>query len=630
LQRLPKLLAVFLALQALWLSGLPSLADGAESAKAAEPALGSENSGYSELEERMLSRSLDPKAEREPRPQGKRIQSIQVVRQPVFDEDDPVPDFVNVLHTQTREHVIRRELLFEAGESYDLERVQETLRNLQLIPQLGVVVIVALRGSDPDSVRVVVIVRDVWSLRLNYALEGNLNASAALAVVAGRITSPGGSGTSSSINYFLLNLSEDNLFGLHARLGALFILEPDRYSVGALTAYPRVLKTAMDAYGLGGVIFNRDSGKTEGSFGTLSLRQDLKSFAQEWGFLVGSSWRIEQTRLYEDLEPQRTSSGIPIQYAASLVRGGGEVTRSFGRRLKTDLTWGLELNQRKFKAERAPDTPAESFAELVAEMPVSDTRLSPFFQIRHNTSRFLATRDVETLALQESFSLGHWTALRLYPALRELGSSRDLLGVVSWLGYTWPLGDGLLRVVGSSSIEQANQGKHQATAQGALRAVSPRSSVGRLVLDAVVVSTYQNYLNRKLALGGDTRPRGYVSADFRGASAIAGSLEFRSFAVNVLSARIGAVAFYDLGGASDSLAELALNQSIGAGVRILFPQLNRQVFRLDWGAPLTPGLRGYRPFPGGIYFTFRQAFEMPGLRLPEILGAETTLLSQSQ
>ena len=66
-----------------------------------------------------------------------------------------------------------------------------------------------------------------------------------------------------------------------------------------------------------------------------------------------------------------------------------------------------------------------------------------------------------------------------------------------------------------------------------------------------------------------------------------------------------------------------------AGVRILLPQLNRQVFRLDWAAPLTPGRgrRPERPLPGGGYFTFGQAFDLPHMKLPKVLGGDTSLLA---
>jgi len=572
------------------------------------PAFALENS---ELEERSVTRALGPHPDREDSPEGKRIESVEVVGLPVFDEDDPVPDLFNIFHVQTREHVIRRELLFEAGQRYDGERIQETLRNLQLLPQFGVVVIVALRGHEPGQVRVVVIVRDVWSLRLNYQLQG----------------------TPQSINYLLVNLSEDNLLGTRTRLGGIFTLQPDRYSVGALGVHPRILGSKVDAYALGRVFVNIDSGQAEGSAATLSVYRPLVSLADKWAFLTGVGWDIEQTRLYSDRRLLRSKDGIPLSYHTSVERGGAQLTRSFGDRLKLNLTWGVEFVRREYEAPRPAEVSPEKFEQFVRdELPVSDTRLSPFFQLEHRTTRFLATRDVETLALQESFSLGQLSALRIYPAARGLASSRDLLGTAAWLGYTWPLAGGLVRVLGSSSIEPANDAQNQASAQAALRLVSPRLGFARIVADSALVSTYRNYLNKKLALGGDSRPRGYVSAAFRGASGFAATLELRTFAINVLSARVGVVAFYDVGGTAEKVADVTLHQSLGAGLRVLFPQVNRQCFRVDWAAPLTPGAGRVpdRPLPGGVYFTFGQAFDMPQIKLPEILGADTSLLELQQ
>jgi len=579
----------------------------------ATPAHAVENS---ELEERAVARALGPHPDRDFAPEGKRIESVEIVRQSVFDDDDPVPDFANVFHAQTREHVIRRELLFTPGDSYTRDKVQETIRNLQVLPQFGVVVIVALRGKTAGAVRVVVIVRDIWSLRLAYDFQGSFKDGA----------------LKPSVNYLLVNPTETNLFGTRTQLGGLFTLQPDRYSVGGNVTHPRIAGSKVDTTALGRVFVNLDTGKPEGSTGTLAVYRDLIALSDEWAFLAGAAWLVEQTRVYSDRVLYVTKSGVPLAYHTSIARGGADVTRSFGTQLKFNLTFGVELNRRKFEATQRPQDSDAAFAAFLArDVPVSDTRLSPFVMLEHRTARYLATRDVETLALQESFALGQVAALRLYPAARSVGSSRDLLGSVAWLGYTAAWQDGLLRGIASSSMEVANDAHHQATAQGALRVVTPRLGFARVVVDAAVVSTYRNYLNRRLALGGDTRPRGYRSLSLRGGSAMAASAEVRTSSVNLFSARLGAVAFYDVGGADDTLADVRLKQSVGAGVRVLFPQLNRQVFRLDWAAPLTAvdSLHRAQPLPGSVYFTFGQAFDMPKVKLPQILGSETTLLEQS-
>ncbi|HLV20433.1 MAG TPA: hypothetical protein VKZ49_06120, partial [Polyangiaceae bacterium] len=46
-------------------------------------------------------------------PAGKRIERVDVVALDVFEDRDPAPKLLNVLHVTTRERVIRRELLFD-------------------------------------------------------------------------------------------------------------------------------------------------------------------------------------------------------------------------------------------------------------------------------------------------------------------------------------------------------------------------------------------------------------------------------------------------------------------------------------------------------------------------------------
>ena len=69
-----------------------------------------------------VSPAVDTEAE------GKRIERIDIVVLDVFDEHDPVPDFVNVFHTMSRKSVIERELLFRAGQRYVGARVDESAR----------------------------------------------------------------------------------------------------------------------------------------------------------------------------------------------------------------------------------------------------------------------------------------------------------------------------------------------------------------------------------------------------------------------------------------------------------------------------------------------------------------------
>jgi hypothetical protein len=83
----------------------------------------------------------------------------------------------------------------------------------------------------------------------------------------------------------------------------------------------------------------------------------------------------------------------------------------------------------------------------------------------------------------------------------------------------------------------------------------------------------------------------------------------------VLSAQVGVAAFYDAGHAANELSALRLKHAVGIGLRILFPQANRQVFRFDWGFPLSLPTG---PLPGAFFITFEQAFSMPELTPPSV------------
>ncbi len=563
-------------------------------------ASGSEDEEYSKLEQYTLERELNQLTEVGVRPavdeapEGKTIESIEVVVLDVFDEQDPVPLFVNQLHVRTRERVIRRELLLQPGGKFRGDLARESERNLRAASQLSLVLLVPLVGSSPDKVRLLVIARDVWSLRLNWDARFQ----------AGKL------------ERLLIQPSEQNLFGTHLTLSGLFALQLDRYVAGAAYINPRVVGTGLRSSAYANLIFNRDTGRTEGSYGGLSFGQPLYSSQDEWSYGVTLAWRSEVVRRYVGgvLATYPTSVGrIPYQYHAERIAGDYRLRRSFGRLNKLDLSIGAEATRRVFAVRGAAPAAAEEF--MARAVPRGDTRASPFVQLEAYSTRYHRSLEIETLGLQEDLRLGHQVALKLYPAAEAVGSSRDLLGSFAALGYSLPLGDGLIRLLGSSLTELAGE-RSEAEVTAQLRVVSPRFGAGRLHYDALVGNRYRNYLNDRYGLGGETRPRGYPSFAFIGKDRVASSVEYRSTAVRLWGAELGAVAFYDAASAFNGYQRFALNHSVGAGVRGLLPMFDRAVFRVDWGFPIAN--RQYRTLPGNFVFTFAQAFDLPQLTTPDV------------
>jgi len=570
----------------------------ADPATAAQPAPSStfHAEGYSKLENSVIEEQLAERGLRwESAPDGKLIEGVQIVTLDVFDERDPMPDFVNVLHATSSEAVIRRELLFGEGEPYRTAFAHETARNLRSLKQLSVVLIVPVQGSRPDRVRVLVITKDVWSLRLNWALELS----------------------NSHVTSLVLNPSEENLFGSHAVVGALFILDPATYSLGFSLGHRRLFGSHQQISIAGSVIKNRDSGENEGSFGEFRYGQPLYSLDAKWSWGTSILWRTDIARRFAgDQVDIDTSSGIPVEYNRDRLYGGYELVRSFGRRFKYDFSVGVEADRQVYSTldlSRYSQRRVQAFID--AELPVSDQRVGPFAQLHAHRTDYRSLLEIETLGLQEDYRRGHDLLLRMYGGIGALGSTRDMLGSQASLSYTQPVLDGFIRPVVVSTIEWASHNRNDALIQVAGRFVSPRLGFGRLILDGEFFDRYRNYLNRHYAIGGDTRLRGYVKP-FTGSKLVAMNAELRSTSIDILSAQVGGAAFYDAGNAWDPGDRFVLKQSVGLGLRVLFPEFDRIVMRADWGFPVTPG---YASFPGAFFLSFGQAFAMPGVPVPSVL-----------
>lgn len=578
---------------ALWLCGglwgsSPSLA------QAAPP-----SSEISPYEQETLALVLDRRAASlDPAPEGKRIEAIEVEVLEIIEDRDPAPSFLNWFHATTKEHVVRRELLVGVGDRYRQELIDESQRNLRSLRQHSVVLCRAIRGTQPDTVRLLVVVKDVWSLRLNsdFRFKGG------------------------QLEYLFLQPSEENLMGTHRRLAGAFAYKPDTLAIGGRIVEPRLASSRYAAAVDANVIVNHQTGQAEGSYGFLQYGLPLYSTQQTWSWGTELEWRKEVTREFTgttlttyDAEVTPEDDAIPYVYRTDKLVGRLSVTRSFGRQIKQDVQVGMEASTEAYAPDDLAGVDPAAAREFVArELPVSDDRTGPYLQYHLYLNTFDPLLDVETLGLQEDFLLGPSLYLRFYPLPRFLGSSRDVLGTYGALAYTVRAGDALVRAYGGTTIEVdlGVEAISDASVHGGFRMVSPRLGVGRLIQDATVLYRPENYLNARGSLGGDGRLRGYPSGAFLGKDLVASNLEFRSRAVQLWTVQLAGVLFYDVGDAFDEFDDLELKQGAGFGLRLVFPQLERAVTRIDWGFPLTP-----TPATGGIFdglvVTFRQAFGMP-------------------
>ncbi|HEU4533325.1 MAG TPA: hypothetical protein VFS00_04375, partial [Polyangiaceae bacterium] len=533
----------------------------------------SRTGAYSRYERSTIDRVLGRRGGTlEPAPEGQELEAIDVEVLEVIEDRDPAPGFLNALHRRSRDHVIRREVLLRPGEPYQKVVVDETARNLRRLPALSLVVCVPTRGSAPGKVRLLVIVKDIWSLRLGANV----------------------SYTAGGLEALTLAPAEINLLGTQQTLGGAFAYYPDSTTYGLQYAAPRLFGSRVGLAANANVVHGRERGGIEGSSGAFEVGLPLYSTRTPWAWSVDGSWAHLVTRRYVnaslatyDAEATPGDDRIPFQYRERRGLGRALVTRSFGWSTKVDLSVGARATSFTFEtSELGAYDPAAVDEFRRRNVPVGDTRVGPIFRLRSYRTDHLRVFDAETLGLQEDYRLGHDLYLQFYPVARALGSSRDFLGVYAAALYTVALGDGYAR----AAIESTTESKADQLSDGLLelgaRVVSPRLPFGRLVFDAHAVSRYRNFLNRYSYFGGDTRLRGYPSSFFVGKDYVVGNLELRSRPLELFSTLVGAAAFYDTGGAFDGFERMRLHPSAGVGLRVLFPQVNRVVLRGDLAFPL--------------------------------------------
>jgi len=564
-------------------------------------------SGYEKESLRIALEDTGDEVDRYPR--GKRIEAVDVVPLDVIEARDPAPLFLNWFHATSRPRIIEQDVLLRLGDRYDQALVDETERNLRTLRQLSVVLIVPTKGSAPDRVRLLVVTKDVWSLRLNWDPV----------FVNGALQS------------LYLQPSEENFLGLHKTLNGNILLGRATYSLGLGFIDPRIAGTRLQAAATANVIVNCRSGDVEGSTGSFQYGKPLYSTRTKWSWVTAAAWSegivrpagtlgrsicSDDRAVPLDFAATRQVDDAPYQYHQDVIAGEAAVVRSFGIAIKNDVSFGMETDRRVYDPpdlSKHPQVVRDEFRELI---PVSDTRISPFVQLHTYENRFFRVLDVETMGLQEDYQLGHDLWLRAYPAARALGSTRNLMGLYGGFAYTIPILDGLGRAYVTTTVQLSNRSQTDGEVQTGARLVTPKLPFGRIVLDGFVLDRFDNYLNPTESLGGTTRLRGYRTEAFVGPNVVVGNAEIRSRSVEILHVYVGAVAFYDVGDAFHSFATMQLRQGAGGGLRFAFPQIQRAVFRIDLGFPLTPNDPDAETT---VVAQFEQAFDVPQLTSPGLV-----------
>jgi outer membrane protein assembly factor BamA len=133
---------------------------------------------------------------------------------------------MNGVHFNTREYVLRRELLFKPGEPFQPERLDETERNLRALGYLNNVRVTAVDTTSDGRVNIKVSTDESWTLRTSFSYSlasgGDQRWSAQLSdrnFLGHGVTLGAGLGEDENASFWNLWYRQQRLFRTGLRLG---------------------------------------------------------------------------------------------------------------------------------------------------------------------------------------------------------------------------------------------------------------------------------------------------------------------------------------------------------------------------------------------------------------------------
>ncbi|MEA2695771.1 MAG: hypothetical protein QOI66_42, partial [Myxococcales bacterium] len=533
----------------------------------------------------------------------------------------------NRFHWTTEEEMIRREALFRPGQLYNQNLVDETARNLENPIYTSALGIIPVKSAQPGKVDVLIVTRDLWSLRLNTNFEFQQG----------------------KLLYLTASLAENNLFGWRKLLALVTDLDLGRLAVGPDYVDPNIHGTRLQATAAARLLFARDTHAVEGSTSRLTFGYPLYSLDSRWGAGIDYGHSDAVVRRFQgtvlrpvrfDFDPAtKMSVDRPWAYRLKTFKGTSQVQRRFHvRGVVQTVSAGhfLSVTRPSLLPNFPPDptdhpTVSEQFERTIFPLAGVVSELFARYSVSLPTYRIY--RDLSTFDLRETVQLGPGASVLVERSDSLLGADPDpehqywnLSATGSW---AFALLDGLQNVgLGWSGRYHDGRWTDQSFSASASAASPVFHRAFRIVAGIGTNILIDDTQNLYSYLGGDSGLRGYAVGDLVGKSSVLGHVEVRSMALSVLSLRAGGLVFYDFGDAStpptglgtnldhaiNTLLGFRLYHDVGFGLRVLIPQFNTYVLRVDWAFPLqnTDGdaLMGHTKagWPGRFSAGFAQVF----------------------
>lgn len=454
------------------------------------------------------------------------IRGIEIRRYDIFAPSEATnfpTRAANALHFTTQARVIRRELLFRAGEPYDSAGVAETARNLRY---LGIFRLVAIDTVRTDSGLVVrVTTGDGWSTRPLFNIQ-----------------STGGSFTPT------VGIEELNFLGTATLASIRYRNDPDRSTITTVFRQPRLFAGRV---GLSFLYAHL----SDGDIGQAQLSKPFFSLSGRSSWQIGGDVRDHRVLRFFDGAPEaretlRHRAALGYAAAAWALRAG---TRGY---LRVGVSG--QVRRENFAADARADTIGRTVTGAAG----------PFINWRR--ARFLVSRGLQGFAREEDIDVSTSVGFGLTVAPRAFGYDDDGIAPFLTLQTGFGRAGAFAQLTGTAEGRYTAAGLDSGSVHLAGTAYFQPGPRHLAVIHGSVGWMERPAPGAEFDLGG-TRggPRGFRQHFFTGDRAFFTSAEYRYTITNdfLKLTAIGLAGWMDYGGAWYGGTPRRARGSVGAGLR---------------------------------------------------------------
>jgi hypothetical protein len=569
-----------------------------------------------------------PSDRAQPQKEKRYIRKITIKVGDIFEDSSGAYGYVNSLKIQTKESVIRTELLFREGDTFDPYLIKQSARNLRLQRFLRQIKITPT--FDGDAVDVVVEARDSWTLipYLSYS-----------------------SGTGQRNQG--LGISEGNFLGGATRVETKYEQNATRNSFSGVVQDPQFLGTRHNF--LIGAADRSDGTTTRFGYGLpfrSLMQRDAWSFEGGTADTIGRLWDAgsesyifrQHLNNFEALYTFAGPSAHPAQEDdpyTGIYKGQWVLSQRYSLGYSYSDATFLQADEKDYEdLNLDPSTVSNNPADLA-----TDRRFSgPLFQYQNIQPEYISMNYIDRFDRVEDYNLGDESLINMQIAPRALGSRDNAVIATANRSKGWKMSNSsFLRgeVGGATRYDQTNGDVQNSILRTEWKAYSVMGDLymgerffGRHTFASQFYIDFGEKLDkdRQLLLGADTGLRGYEINTFAGDKRAVLNLEERSHIADDIFqlVSLGTAVFVDVGGAaSNSLGDLLTSDlygDVGAGLRFCFPRASGGgIVRIDVAVPVRDGPDGSKAGEPRVIFAAGQLFNAR-LR-SEAIGPENASLA---